>query len=251
MRAILTYHSIDSSGSVISTSEADFARHVRWLASGRVEVVSLDELLTVPSDRDAVAITFDDGFSNFATTAVPLLEAENLSATVFVVTEFVGGASTWTDSMRDDVPTLPLMEWSQLARLHEEGFSIGAHSRTHPHLTRISSGALSDEVHGSADRIETEIGVRPRVFCYPYGSVDEQVEREVTGGFELACTTDLRIIDDEVSPHRLPRLDMYYFREAGKLEAWGTPRFERYLRLRAGARRIRASVRNVMGQGGG
>ena len=36
MKAILTYHSIDESGSVISIPEATFRRHVAWLAAGRV-----------------------------------------------------------------------------------------------------------------------------------------------------------------------------------------------------------------------
>ncbi|MDQ3242732.1 MAG: polysaccharide deacetylase family protein [Gemmatimonadota bacterium] len=250
MRAILTYHSIDPSGSVISVGEAEFARHVRWLAGGSVEVVPLEALASVPDADDAVAITFDDGFSNFSA-AAPLLEAHDLPATVFVVTDFVGGASTWSSSMRDDVPTLPLMEWAQLAGLHESGISIGAHTRTHPHLTRLDGAALADEVHGSAERIELEIGVRPRAFCYPYGSFDDNVEREVAAGFELACGTDLRVLEEDDQLHRLPRLDMYYFREPGKLESWGTPRFERYLRLRAGARRLRAAMRHVMGQGGG
>jgi len=65
MRAILTYHSIDESGSVISVSESVFRGHVTWLARSAVRVVSIDTLMHLPADANAVALTFDDGFVNF------------------------------------------------------------------------------------------------------------------------------------------------------------------------------------------
>ena len=68
MRAILTYHSIDPSGSPISVSPAAFRRHIEWLASGRVRVVRLEELMRLPAGEDAVALTFDDGFAKFGNT---------------------------------------------------------------------------------------------------------------------------------------------------------------------------------------
>jgi peptidoglycan/xylan/chitin deacetylase (PgdA/CDA1 family) len=72
MRAILTYHSIDDSGSPISVAPEEFRAHVRWLGSGAVRVVPLAKLVTLPPDDDAVALTFDDAFENFSTIAAPL-----------------------------------------------------------------------------------------------------------------------------------------------------------------------------------
>ncbi|MBK9550504.1 MAG: hypothetical protein IPO52_15740 [Gemmatimonadetes bacterium] len=60
MRAILTYHAIDATGSVISVTPEDFAAHVSWAASGAVQVVSVEELLAFPDSVNAVALTFDD-----------------------------------------------------------------------------------------------------------------------------------------------------------------------------------------------
>ena len=73
MRAILTYHSVDETGSVISIDERAFRRHVAWLAAGQVRVVPLDEIASVPDDQDVVAITFDDGLASFGQIAAPLL----------------------------------------------------------------------------------------------------------------------------------------------------------------------------------
>ena len=48
MKAILTYHSVDDSGSAVSVSPDAFRRHVRWLASERVRVVTVPQLPALP-----------------------------------------------------------------------------------------------------------------------------------------------------------------------------------------------------------
>ncbi|MBA3342504.1 MAG: polysaccharide deacetylase family protein [Gemmatimonadaceae bacterium] len=246
MRAILTYHSVDSSDSLISVSEAVFRGHVAWLSGGRVRVVPLEELVRISDEVDAVSLTFDDGFANFATVAAPLLEDASLPATVFVVSDFVGGANTWGGMHSDDVPVLPLLDWPQVAGLHERGFSIGAHSRTHVRLTGLSRAQLEDEVGGCGEIIRRETGATPRAFCYPYGSSGAEAATVVSSFYELACTTELEPLSADTDIYMLPRFDMYYFRGAGRLESWGSAAFERYLRLRRRARTVRGSIRRAV-----
>ena len=241
MKAILTYHSIDDSQSAISITTDVFRRHVAWLASGAVRVVSIDELMTLPPQADAVALTFDDGFVSFAEIAAPLLARHHLPATVFAVTEHVGGTNAWRGVCAQDIPTMPLMDWSELGRMSDMGFRIGAHSRTHPHLAEVSRAALEDEIDGSAARIERELGVRPTAFAYPYGSVNETVAAAARG-FRFGLSTELRTIEAREDPCCLPRLDMYYFRAGTWLEAYGSGRFRQYLWVRSRARRIRAAL---------
>lgn len=241
MRAILTYHSIDESQSAISISPDAFRRHVAWLASGAVRVVPLHELMAMSPHEDAVALTFDDGFVNFATIAAPLLARHHLPATVFVVTEHAGGTNAWRGACAQDIPTMPLMDWPELGRMSDMGFSIGAHSRTHPHLTELSPDALADELDGSARRIEHELGLRPQAVAYPYGSVNDTVA-EAASGFAMGLTTELRTIGAHENPRCLPRLDMYYFRAGTWLEAYGSARFRQYLWVRSRARRVRAAL---------
>ena len=94
MRAILTYHSIDSSGSPISIDAQSFQRHVDFLASSKLKVVPLSEIVS-DSVEDALAITFDDGVVNFAAQAWPRLRDRGLPATLFVVTGRVGKDNAW------------------------------------------------------------------------------------------------------------------------------------------------------------
>ena len=66
--AILTYHSLDDSGSVISTPPSRFQRQMEFLAASGIPVAPLDQVLACPG---SVAITFDDGFRNLLDHAVP------------------------------------------------------------------------------------------------------------------------------------------------------------------------------------
>ena len=90
MRAIITWHSVDPSGSPISVPQEVFRRQLAWLASGHVRVVSVPELRALSDTTNAAALTFDDGFANFATEAMPLLHERGLPATLFIVTDHVG-----------------------------------------------------------------------------------------------------------------------------------------------------------------
>jgi peptidoglycan/xylan/chitin deacetylase (PgdA/CDA1 family) len=235
VRAILTYHSIDDSGAVISVPPTVFDQQVRWLAS-RVPVVSLIDLLTLPEDRDAIAITFDDAFRNFQTEAWPRLREHGLPVTMFVPTGFVGRTNEWAAMPGGGMPTLPILDWPALARLREEGVTLGAHSRAHPDLRRLEAAAVREEVLGSIDDILRETGGRADAFAYPYGYWNSTTVSAVRSACRFACTTELRVLAHREEPHLLPRLDVYYLRGAGRIEDFGRWTFRQYIRARAAVR---------------
>jgi peptidoglycan/xylan/chitin deacetylase (PgdA/CDA1 family) len=242
MRAILTYHSIDSSGSPISVDADAFSRHVEWLATGPVRVVALDALLDLPHDTDAVALTFDDGFENLQSVAAPLLGARKLPATVFVVSGHVGGTNAWGGTSQPGIPTLPLLDWDALGRLAEQGVSLGAHTHTHRRLPDLRSGEVEEEVQGCVEAIRRHTGSTPTTFAYPYGAVDRVAAAAVGRSFRLGCTTEHRALQSREDPARLPRVDMYYFRRESGLTGWGTAAFRRRLWTRRAARRLRGAL---------
>lgn len=246
MRAILTYHSIDASGSPISIAEDTFRAHVAWLASGAVRVVALEELLTLPADASALAVTFDDGFQNFAAAAWPVLRDHDVPATVFIVSESVGRRNDWESATRR-LPQLRLMDWDTLMRLTGEGVRLGGHSRRHPRLPRLSAGALADEVAGCAERIAGETGTRPTSFAYPYGAHDARVVDAVAEAYTCACTTELAELDASPDPYRLPRLDAHYFQAPGAFDGWGSAAFRRRLWMLRGRRRVRRLITPSVG----
>jgi peptidoglycan/xylan/chitin deacetylase (PgdA/CDA1 family) len=244
MRAILTYHSIDDSGSAISCTRQAFDQHVAWLASGKVQVLSVADLISASSSDNAIAITFDDAFANFGEYAAPRLIAHGLPVTVFAVTSRVGGTNEW-DGNAAGIPRLPLLGWDGLATLSERGVAIGSHTQTHPDLTTLRPSAIAEEIQGSADVIASTIGVRPTLFAYPYGRMNDAVAKVVGRAYQHACTTEFEVIDGGVRAEWLPRLDAFYFQQPGVLETWGTPTFSRFVARRHRLRRIRRAAQTT------
>lgn len=61
------------------------------------------------------------------------------------------------------------MTWDQLRALAGEGFDVGAHTRSHPILSRTDPQRLRTEVEGCKERIEQRLGFPVRHFAYPNG----------------------------------------------------------------------------------
>lgn len=241
MKAILTYHSVDRSGSPVSVAPEVFAQHVRWLASGSIRVVPLEAIASDDAPGDAVAITFDDGVESVGSVAAPLLMERALPATLFVVTGHVGGTNVWDDGPGARVPRMRLMDWDTLALLAGGGLALGAHTRSHADLTLLKGDPLEREIAEPAMVIERYTGRRPDAFAYPYGRVSRAAAACVARHYRCGCTTELRMLREIEDAACLPRLDAYYFRRPGMLESWGTARFTGYVRARALARRVRGA----------
>ena len=244
MRGILTYHSIDDSGSPISLKLDAFKRHVEWLTSGAAAVLPLEQLPSAAAESDAVAVTFDDGFENFADHAWPLLRDAGLPVTLFVATLCVGGTNAWGGREEDGIPTLPLCNWDALRGMIEEGLVLGSHSRTHASLTGVTDERLADELAGSFADLELRTGVRPRTVCYPYGDVDARVLEAAREHYALGCSTEFLPLEEGAEALALPRLDAYYWRDSAGLPGWGSGAFRGRLWLRGRARGLRARLRS-------
>src|SRR5688572_13179361 len=95
-----------------------------------------------------LAITFDDGYRDNVDRAAPILRTLGLPATFFVVSTFIeSNVVPWWD--RDYDPAPPWMTWSQVLRLRDDGFEIGAHTRTHVDLGATAADEAAAEITGS------------------------------------------------------------------------------------------------------
>ncbi len=237
--AILTYHSIDCSGSPISIPPHALRMHLDVLAGAGVRVAPLAEAAVVPG---SVALTFDDGFRNFLDHALPMLEARHLPATVFVVSAHCGKHNDWP-SQPAGIERRPLMDWADLRDLAKRGIVIGGHSVSHPDLTILDDAALRSELADCRARIEDRAGVAVEAFAYPYGLSDARVRSAAAAHYRLAVGTTLRFTGRGDDPFDLPRIDAYYLRHE-----WVVRRlFERgggaYVRARGVLRSVRSALR--------
>lgn len=136
----------------------------------------------------SVLITFDDGSRSCHSTALPILKSFGFTATVFLVSEQLGGRAGWDRNEAhagDDLLTL-----KEIQELIQSGWSAGAHSMTHARLTGLTREESEREIRESKLRLEVALSIPIRSFAYPYGvfsSEHAQIVRQA--GYEIGFTT--------------------------------------------------------------
>ncbi len=239
---ILTYHSISSGDSPLKISPKLFAEQMEWLRDN-ARVVSLSEIVAAlasrrPLPERAVVLTFDDGFQDFYISAAPLLHRWGLPATVFLATGYCGRTNAWP-GQPDWVDQEPLLDWQQVAELARQGFSFGAHSISHPVLTRLPVVEAQREIIQCKVQIEERVGQPVEFFCYPYGRWNPAVRSMVNQNYKGACATVARVINPGSDLFALPRADSHYLRPRRLFRMLFTGRFLAYLATRRLIRKAR------------
>lgn len=238
--AILTWHSIDDSGSVISTPPEVFRRQIETLAGSGIPLVPVDRVASCPG---SIALTFDDGFRNLAEHAFPVLERFRVPATVFVVSRYCGLVNRWPSQPAGTVPELPLLSWEELARA-PDCIEVGAHTATHPRLPALSSDECEREMYECREEIQQRLARPVRSFAYPYGSCSPGVCSAAARYYDLAVGTSLRFVSPGASPMDLPRIDMFYFRGGSSVDRLFSPLVRVYIGVRNAAREARSWFSN-------
>ncbi|HUG37727.1 MAG TPA: polysaccharide deacetylase family protein [Candidatus Limnocylindrales bacterium] len=248
---ILTYHSLDDSGSVLSVAPSVFAEHLRILHEAAISTLSLpaaaEALRSGRGPAGAVVLTFDDGFENFYQHAYPALRRYGFTATIFLVTDYCGRDSSWP-SQPAHVARRPLLHWAQVREMSEAGLAFGAHSRTHPDLTRLSIGEAEAEVVASKHAIEEALQRPVESFAYPYGAYDAAVKRLTARHFPIACSTRLGFATPGSDLLALERLDMYYLRHPRLFRRLVSGEARTYIRMRRLARDVRPMLAGRFGR---
>ena len=162
---------------------ARFEGHMRWLARSGWKTLDTATLAGTKFDRRSVLLTFDDGYADLHSHALPLLLELGLNATVFIVAGHIGGRNEW-DAARG-IRSRAMLTRSQLVELHANGIRIGSHSMTHAMLTSLDDRRLETEVRDSKSMLEDIISAPVTTFAYPAGQVDERVRNAVaSAGYE-------------------------------------------------------------------
>jgi len=182
---------------------------MRWLFDNGYTTVSIGGCLGPLVDgRDTrrVAITFDDGYRNFYTAAVPVLTRYGFTATVFVVSDFATAAAYMGGDRR-------YMTWAEINAVQSLGIEIGSHSASHPKLWRLSRRQVEEELSRSKTAIEKAIGKPVRSFSHPF-AFPEQYARFIKlmaellekHGYEVGVSTIIGTASVRQRRYFLPRI---------------------------------------------
>jgi peptidoglycan/xylan/chitin deacetylase (PgdA/CDA1 family) len=198
---ILLYHSVSDEASPryrrYCVTPETFAAQMAELERSRAAVLSVGALVSLleggsPLPRSPVVLTFDDGLRDFAAGALPILDAHRLPATLYVVSDHVGGTAEWLSPLGEG--DRPMLDWDELADCVRRGIELGAHSRSHPELDTLDRDRARDEIAGSKGALERGLGVEVSTFAYPHGYNDERARALVrAAGFRSACAVRERL----------------------------------------------------------
>ncbi len=233
---ILTFHSIDTSGSVISISPSKFRKLIEKLKELGYKSLTLEDVIAwlkgvkEISER-SIVITFDDGYENFYYHAFPILEDFGFKATLFLTTGYCGGCNNWPTQITN-IPNLPMLGWEHVAEMARHDFDIQAHTRTHPVLSELPLNKVREELYATKVDIEDRLGQEVKFFAYPFGKLNSYVYEMVCQYFEAACSTRLDFVHLTSDRYLLERIDMYYFSGIFTSKIFTTSLLNPYLLLR-------------------
>jgi peptidoglycan/xylan/chitin deacetylase (PgdA/CDA1 family) len=157
--------------------------------------------------RKPIVITFDDGYVNFLTNALPVLQSYHFVATVFLVANQLGGTNEW-DTVRGDVSE-PLMDISQIQLAREAGTEFGSHTLDHADLQAVSPEEAWRQIEGSKKKLEEMLSCEVDAFCYPYGRKNPDVcDMVKRAGYRVACSTDKGLNTEHTNHFALRRINV-------------------------------------------
>jgi len=203
---ILMYHGVADEAedpNHLCVAPGRFAEQMTWLKRRGlrgVGIATLVDAMRAGRARGLVGITFDDGYVNVLEAAVPELQRHGFSATMYIISDRLGGSNEW-----DEGPRWPLMSASQVGEVAAAGMEIGSHGATHVRLAGLDAGQLAAEVGDSRTSLGELTGAPVRGFAYPYGSMDAAARFAVRdAGYDYACAVQTPM--SELGLMALPRV---------------------------------------------
>jgi len=164
---VLAYHAVTPAQRTL------FARQMDTLVQ-HGEPVRAD-IRSLPEDgKRRAAITFDDGLQTFVDNALPELEKRRLPVALFIVTEALGGMSSWAHNESGHDSEETIMSEASLRQLPSDLVLIGSHTMTHPMLPSLNEEELRRELVGSRAKLETMLNREVTLASFPYGSCNER-----------------------------------------------------------------------------
>ena len=206
---VLMYHEIadaTATPSELAVAPEAFADQLAYLHDAGFTAVTAGELAKILAGGAGalpmrpVVLTFDDGYGDFCSNALPLLKQYGHTATLFQTTG-------WVDTMVGQRQKRRMLNWRELSEIAEAGIEIGAHTHEHPELDRLPDAKLRGELAGPKSMIEDKLGLAVPGFAYPFGLWNAKARRAAReAGYAYAYTVGEALATSRSDAFTLPRL---------------------------------------------
>lgn len=212
MIPVLCYHRIGGplELGVTRVARAVFARQMHALARSGWRTLTLGQFALrvqrgVGPSCNEFLLTFDDGYASLAELAYPVLADAGLTATTFLVTDFVGRDNAW--DVRYAWHRLRHLDWDTIERWQQRGFGFASHTASHARLTWLGDARVAHEFAASRETLVRRLGPEAGLaVAYPFGARDDRIERLArAAGYELGFGA----VRGNGSPLGLARVPVY------------------------------------------
>lgn len=191
---VLVYHSVCTDPAPLmrewAISPARFREHLAFLTREGYETLTVSDYAARLDDPSAslperlAVVTFDDGFADFAVSAVPALVDAGVASTMYVSTAYVGGSSSWLGPDGEQA----MLSWDAIAQVAAAGVEIGAHAHHHLPLDELDDVSAEMEISVSKKLLERHLGTSIASFAYPHGYHTRRIKEMVRqAGYRSAC----------------------------------------------------------------
>jgi peptidoglycan/xylan/chitin deacetylase (PgdA/CDA1 family) len=212
---ILAYHKVDTrlelGGTMISPKR--FAGHLDYFRKNGYQSVTLSRAVELmrqgeSSGKKYLCLTFDDAYAGLYQHAFPLLREYGFTATVFVVTDYAGRTNDW------DINWGGLkfghLSWEQMKEMQAGGIEFGSHGKSHRDLRSLSPEKLKEELAGSRQVMEQNLGLPVAALSYPFGLYNEAVKQAARdAGYLSTCSLSPGIKNSSIDYYALRRCGVY------------------------------------------
>ncbi|MBX7151356.1 polysaccharide deacetylase family protein [bacterium] len=171
---ILVYHKIDNrmDFGISSVTPNMFELHIKELYNLGFQCIGISESFNQSSKIKGCCIVFDDAYENVYINAFPILKKYGFTATIAVITDFVGKNNSW------DVHfgyKFKHATWEQLKVLVENGWEIASHTCSHRSLTMLQRNEIKNEVLDSKIELQNRLNIAVRHLVYPFGRFNNKI----------------------------------------------------------------------------
>jgi peptidoglycan/xylan/chitin deacetylase (PgdA/CDA1 family) len=215
---ILMYHSISEQATPrfkqFTVPQKVFAEQMEFLHTHGYTPITTTQYIQAKQQNYVglparpVIITFDDGFADFYSAALPILQQYGFSATLYVTTAYINGTSRWLQ--HEGEGERPMLTWEQLKEISDLGIECGGHSHTHPQLDTLTVAQARDEIIRNKQLLEEHLGRSITSFAYPFGYHTANIRKQVQeAGYTTACAVKHAMSTDATDPFALARWTVY------------------------------------------
>jgi peptidoglycan/xylan/chitin deacetylase (PgdA/CDA1 family) len=214
-----------------------FEKQIKYLSKNGWQSFTMAEAVAQRENlpEKSVVITFDDGYRDNLTNALPILKKYGFKATVYLVNDRHDRDWSGYRKAKNEGAGLkdePKLSDNEVLELLESGLiEIGAHTMTHANLKNLDQKESKKEICTSKEQIESRFHTVCKSFAYPFGifgSKDKNLVKEC--GFTHAVTTESGIAD-------LKQCDIF---EIPRITISGKDGFAAFwLKLRTGKRGVK------------